>query len=233
MARRALDLIFIGWTVALLVSGCTNSPNDSQQTAATIPSVTFKGPTTNSSNPNVRSIDSAVAVMNSYSQQLSVLRNLTAVGQGNTQTWTYNRFNTLTINLIATGQADGSHRWAMVLNGKDTSGATYQNFTVVRGTTSGDGSSGTWDVYDSTSASPLSELKWSTTNNVLNGSLRSFTGTSVIAQTAVINNPDNSGQLTLYAGTALAFKTVWQQNGSGNWWTYDLNGVQTGTGNWN
>lgn len=120
----------------------------------------------------------------------------------------------------------------MVLNGTDTSGATYNNFSAGRGTTSADGKSGTWDLYDSTSTSPLSELNWTTTNNVLNGTLKSFQGGSLGTQTVIVNNPDNSGQMTLYTGTTLTFKAVWQPDGSGDWWTYGPNSVQTGTGNW-
>ena len=60
----------------------------------------------------------------------------------------------------------------------------------------------------------------------------SFQGGSVDAQTIVVNNPDNSGQLTLYSGTTLTFKAVWLPNGSGQWWTYDPNGAQSGIGNW-
>lgn len=120
----------------------------------------------------------------------------------------------------------------MVLNGTDTSGTTFNNFTVGRGTTTAEGKNGTWDLYDSTSTSPLSELSWTTTNNVLNGTLKSFQGGSIDAQTVVVNNPDSSGQLTLYSGTTLTFKAVWLPNGSGQWWSYGPNGAQTGTGIW-
>ena len=231
MFRRAIDLLPIGWAIVLLMSGCTNSPNGPNPTSPTMPSFTFKAPNTKSSDPNVQSVTAAVASMNSYAQQFSLLKSLSGVQKGNTETWTY-RMNTVTVTLTGTIQPDGSSQWAMVLNGTDTSGATYSNFTVARGTSSGDGKSGTWDLYDSTSTSPQSELSWTMTNSILNGTLKSFTGSSVSAQTVVVNNPDNSGQLTLYTGTTLTFKAVWQPDGSGNWWTYDPNGAQTGTGNW-
>jgi hypothetical protein len=231
MTRRRIFLMFIGWTTALVLSGCTNSPTSPEQSTPTIPSVTFKGPATNSSDPNVQSVTSAVASMNIYTQQLSILRSLSGVQKGNALTWTYT-LKALTFTLTATAQADGSNQWAMVLNGTDTSGITYSNSTVGRGTTSADGKNGTWDLYDSTSTSPLSELSWTTTNNILNGTLKSFQGGILLAQTIVVNNPDKSGQMTLYSGSTLTYKAVWQPDGSGQWWTYDPNGAQTGTGNW-
>ncbi|MGA3245692.1 MAG: hypothetical protein ABSE41_13835 [Bacteroidota bacterium] len=231
MARHATNLILFVWAVGLLMSGCTNSPTGPQQSTPTIPSVSFKGPKTNSSNPNVQTVTSAVTSMNAYTQQLSLVGSLSSIQQGNTRTWTYS-LGTLNVTLTATVQPDGSDRWAMILNGSDTSGATYKNFTVARGTTSGDNKTGTWDIYDSTSTSPVSELSWATSNNILNGTLKSFSGGSLDAQTVIINNPDNSGQLTIYSGSTLTFKAVWQSSGSGNWWTYDPYGAQTGTGNW-
>ncbi len=231
MVRRVIRILAIGTTAALLLSGCTNSPTEPQQTTPTIPSLAFKGPKTNSSDPNVQSIDSVVTIMNVYTQQLSLLKALPGVQKGNTETWTY-PLHSLTYTLTATLQPDGSAQWILVINGTDTSGAMYNNFTVGRGRTSADGKNGTWDVYDSTSTTPVSELTWTTNNNVLTGTLKSFQGESVDAQMVLINNPDNSGQLTLYAGTTLTYKAAWLADGTGNWWTYNPNGSQSGTGFW-
>ena len=231
MFRHLTFLICFGLMIALLSSGCTNSPTAPEQSTPTIPSISFKGPKTNSSDPNAQSVITSVASLNVYTEQLTLLGSLPSVQKGNTRTWTYT-FKQLTATLTATAQADGSDQWALVLNGTDTSGTNYSNFTVGRGTTSADGKNGTWDLYDSTSTSPLSELSWTTTNDILNGTLKSFQGGSVNAQTIVVNNPDNSGQLTLYSGTTLTFKAVWLPNGSGQWWTYDPNGAQSGIGNW-
>ena len=231
MSRHVKCLMFIGWTITLLASGCTKSPNGPEQSTPTIPSLTFNGPKTSSSDPNAQSVISEVATMNAFTQQLSALRSMPGVQKGTARTWTYTS-KALTVTLTATAQPDGSDQWVLVLNGTDTSGTTYNNFTVGSGTTSAGGKNGTWDLYDSTSTSPLSELSWTTTNTILNGTLKSFLGGSIVAQTVVVNNPDNSGELTLYSGTLLTFKAVWSPDGSGQWWTYGPNDAQTGTGSW-
>ncbi|HTY37569.1 MAG TPA: hypothetical protein VMH23_10680 [Bacteroidota bacterium] len=231
MNRTASTILVSGLTILLIINGCTNSPNGPGGSTPSVPSLSFSGPKTNSTDAKEQSVASQVASMNAFAQQFLVVKNLAETEQGSTSTWKY-ATNGLTVTFTASEQADGSSRWTMVLNGTDTSGTGYKNFTAGRGTIGGDGKSGTWDVYDTTSTTPVGELTWSTSNNVLTGTLKSFTSGVLSAQTVVVNNPDHSGQLTLYDASSLMFKAVWQSTGSGNWWTYDPNGAETGTGNW-
>lgn len=233
MSHRMIKLALLILSALVIISGCTKNaaPNEPQQSAPSIPSLTLKGPNTNSADPNALTIKSYVATASSYTLALAPLKLLQPVQSGNTWTWTYAQ-GALTVKLAATPQPDGSARWTTVVDGKDASGITYNNWTAAQGTTSADGKSGDWTIYDTSATTKAAEIGWTTTNDVLSGTLKSYSGGVYEGAAVIVNNPDNSGQITLSTGSSLTFKAVWQPNGSGQWWTYDPNGSQTGTGNW-
>jgi hypothetical protein len=220
---------------ALLAAGCSkkeSTPTQPSGAAPTVPTVNFKGPNTTSTDANAQATKSYVQAMNGCAAVFTPFVSLPAQQSGNTWTWTYTD-RTLTVKFTCIPQSDGSYQWALVLNGTDpSSGTVYNNWTEVDGATTADGKNGSWRIYDVNRTTVAAEYEWTTTGSVLTGTLKAYTNGVLSGQTVVVNNPDNSGELRVYTGTKLTYKSVWQTNGSGQWWTYDLNGNQTGTGTW-
>jgi hypothetical protein len=235
MHPRLLKFFLPLTLLVLLIAGCSkkdSGPTEPEGSAPSIPVVTFKGPNTNSSDTQATLVKSYVSAMNGYTMIFAPFTALQGVQSGNAWTWTYAE-GTLTVKFTATRQGDGSFTWKMVLNGTDPSdGTVYNNWTGIEGTTSADGKNGNWKIYEDNKSSLDAEYVWTTTNNVLTGTLKYYSSGILAGQTVVVNNPDNTGELRMYEGTTMTYKAVWQANGSGQWWTYNLSGAQTGTGTW-
>lgn len=229
--------MFIGVTLALmvLVAGCSknqSSPTEAQPTSPPLPNILFKGPGNTGYDAALILVRSYVTNANSFALTLAPLAAIAPVRTQNTWTWTYvNR--TLTLVLTATSQIDGTYLWNLLFDGTDPlDGTAYSQWLGVEGVTSADGKTGSGKIYVRNKSSVGSEFSWVTTNSILTGTLKPYINNTAVGQTIVVNNPDNSGEVRVYSGSILIYKSVWQANGSGQWWTYDANGVQTGTGSW-
>ncbi|MHB8581445.1 MAG: hypothetical protein ACYDA4_16495, partial [Ignavibacteriaceae bacterium] len=180
--------------------------------------------------------ESYVLSFKEFSSYTTAFANMSAAQNGNTWTWTY-KYNTLTETMTTTQNSDGSYSWKVVFNGQASSNDTvyYTNWTLLQGTTSADGKNGTWTIYYENTTIMLAEYNWNTSSGgVLTGTLKTYdNGDNVQSSINVVNNLDGSGSVEDYTGTVLIFKSVWQANGSGQWWTYDSGtGGQVGTGSW-
>jgi hypothetical protein len=227
----------VGLTVAvmLLVAGCSkneSSPTETQSMSPPLPNIVFKGPGSSANDPSLLLMRSYVSTLNSFAITLAPLAFSTPVQTAGTWTWT-NINKTLTLVLTASTQNDGTYLWKLVFDGVDpTDGTAYDHWLGVDGTSSADGKTGSGKTYVRNKTQVSSEFNWATTNNILTGTLKPYINGIAFGQTVVVNNPDNSGELRVYTGSFLVYKAVWQTNGSGQWWSYDANGIQIGTGTW-
>jgi hypothetical protein len=232
--RRIISALAIATIIA---SGCSKSSSPSSPpttTTPTPPSITFKGPNTNSSDTYAQMVKSMAASFTGLTSLYSPYFATNPKQNGSTWTWTVTEPPSLTATFTATKQSDGSFVWKLVLNGKSSSDSTtYNNWTALQGTSSADGKNGDWKVYQTNTTILAGEFIWSTDNaGKLTGTLRSYSETGTLSGSiAIINNSDGSGEIDEYDGNALVFKAVWTSSGSGTWWSYN-NGTQTGTGTW-
>ena len=222
----------------LVISGCSKKGNPIQPPAnpPALPSVTFKGPNTNSTDQYAQLTESYVLSFKEFSSYMTAFANMSAAQNGNTWTWIY-KFGALTETMTTTQNSDGSYSWKVVFNGKASSNDTvyYTNWTLLQGTTSADGKNGSWTIYYENTTIMLAEYNWNTSSGgVLTGTLKTYdNGGNVQSSINVVNNSDGSGSVEDYTGTVLIFKSVWQANGFGQWWTYNSStGGQVGTGSW-
>jgi hypothetical protein len=124
--------------------------------------------------------------------------------------------------------------WKLVLNGVDPSdGVSYNNWTALQGTTSSDGKNGSFKAYEENKTTFELEFDWTTVNSVLTGTHKEYDNGAFTGRNVIVNNPDNSGSMMLYTGAVNTKKATWIANGSGQWWSYNSSGAQTGTGTWN
>ncbi len=237
--QTRLSLLAIAIAVALVAAGCNKNSSTAPQTtqAPTFPSVTFTGPTTNSSDSHAIQAKTYATSINAYSSGalFAAFGGLNPAQSGNTWTWTVTE-GTLTVTYSMTKQADGSYTWQWVENGTDqSSGAVYHNWVFFSGSRTADGKSGDWKVYQDSTTKLAADFSWSTNaSSVLTGSLKIYdtNGTTIVEQLTVINNPGGSGEVDIYTGNVVTFKATWTSTGTGTWWTYDNTGTQTGTGTW-
>ncbi|HXG37729.1 MAG TPA: hypothetical protein VNL36_03055 [Bacteroidota bacterium] len=232
--RRNFWAILVVFAALAVMAGCelqdqTTGP-DSQPPP--FPVVAFKGPQTNSTNAEAQYTKTAVEAMNGFSSYFLIFSGLTATASENTFTWTYTVQN-LTIRLTATRQSNGDYAWKMIYNGSDSQGRSYNNWTSLEGTTSADSRSGSWIVYEENSTTKAADYTWSTNSaNALTGSFKLYSAGVLATQITLTSNADNTGELKIYDGALLVYRSVWQANGSGQWWRYDANGNITSSGSW-
>ncbi|HTP79090.1 MAG TPA: hypothetical protein VMM57_01660 [Bacteroidota bacterium] len=240
--KRSILYGFTVLAIAVCSSGCSknsSSPTSSTGTAPGIPSVTFVGPTTTSTDTYAELTTSYALSANAYSSAFFAgFAAGSAKDNGGVWTWTVTA-NGVTVTFTATKQSDGSYAWKWSVNGTETgSGVTYNNWTFLNGTSSADGKSGEWKVYNDNATTLAADYVWAAG---VNGSVTSETGTlstydatgsSVTAKLIVINRSDKTGEVDVYNNAVLVFKATWVANGSGQWTVYNSEGTQTGTGSW-
>lgn len=220
---------------AFILAGCSkdgSSPSEPQVTAPTVPTLVFKGPSTTSTETNAQMVKSYVSAVNMFTTMFAPYQYLPSTRDGNTWTWTYTE-GTLTVKMTSTAQSDGTNLWKLILNGQDQSdGVTYNNWTGMEGSTSGDGKSGSWKIYEANTTIIEGDFSWATNNNILTGTQKEYTNGTSTGQIVLVNNPDNTGEMRMYEGTVMTYKATWTAAGAGQWWTYNSSGTQTGTGSW-
>lgn len=239
--RTRLFLLTIGIVIALVAAGCnkkSSSPTAPQTTAPTFPLVTIKGPNTNSTDQYAQTTKATCASVSALTTPafLGALITVNPTQSGNTWTWSATE-GTLTITSTATKQSDGSYTWSAKLNGMNPSDSvTYNNWVALTGSSSADGKSGDFKSYVVNATTLEGDFTWTTNaSGVLTATLQSYSsdGSTVTGKLVITNNSDNSGELDVYTGTVLTFKSTWVAAGSGTWWTYSVTtGAQTGTGTW-
>ncbi len=228
---------------ALVVSlgGCSKKADTvtgtgTQTQSPQIPAQHFSGPTTSSTDPYAQATITYATSINAMTSWSTAFSGLSATQNGNTWTWSYGT-SAFTETYTATKLSDGSYSWKFVLNGQvDANSPNYNNKTLFEGTTSADGKSGTWKIYYDTSTTVLAQLDYSTdANGTVTGTYQEFdTDGTLSGKIIVTNNSDKSGEVQYFDKTILVYKSTWQANGSGTWYTYDsTTGNQTGTGTWN
>ncbi len=227
---------FVLFVLLAIFIGCSkddnNSTGPSNPSSASIPTVTFKGPNTTSTDANATIAKSYATSMNATMSSSAVFASLPAQQSGNTSTWTYN-VGGMTYTFTGVKQGDGSYVWTYIFTGT-VGGTTYTNFKMWEGTTTANGKSGSWTFYEPGHTGKTDELVYTTNaSNVLTGTWYVYDSNGTLTSKMVIlNNSDGSGSVEMYDdGTTMNYKSVWIANGSGTWYTYNA-GVQTSTGTW-
>jgi hypothetical protein len=239
--RNTFLLFAVGALIALGTVGCSKKSSSPTQTTTTtppaFPTVSFSGPKTTSTDTYAAITQEVATTPNQFNVFFSLFAGANATQNGNSWVWMY-AVSGFTVTFTETLLSDGSYTWKLVENGKEPgTNITYSNKTLFEGTRSADGKSGEWKFYYDTTAALLSDFTWATTGS---GTSTTITGTmnlydssgAFLEQNIIKNNSDGSGEVDQYLGTVLTFKAVWAANGSGQWWTYDFTGVQSGTGTW-
>ncbi|MGE5430893.1 MAG: hypothetical protein ACM3QX_07455 [Syntrophomonadaceae bacterium] len=224
--------------MSFLIASCSkkdDNPNGpgTNDTAPGIPTVTFKGPNTNSTDQFALLTKSSVESMNAYPMLFyGVFASIPPSNSDGKWQWVVKPGGTATETFTASKNSDGSFTWKLILNGTIDNNS-YNNWKALEGTTSADGKNGNWKIFDDNTTILVGEFNWSTNSGgILSGTMLSYNNGVASGKIEVVNNPDNSGSLKVYGETnVLEFLSTWKADGTGTWHSYD-NGVEKTNGNW-
>lgn len=223
--------------ISFLVASCSkkeDNPAAPEEKAPGMPSVTFEGPNTNSSDQYALMTKSSVAAFNFFPQMLSsAFSAATPKNSNGDWQWVVSSGTGGSETMTATKKSDGSYYWALIFNG-NLSNKIYNNFKALEGTTSADGKSGSWKVFEDNSSTVAGEFTWSTNSSgVLTGTLLDYGSNGTVSQKVELTNKaDKSGELRMYDdNNVLTFRSAWNADGTGTWHVYE-NGVEKTNGNW-
>ena len=223
---------------AFMVVGCSKksaAPTEPTVSAPSIPEYTFTGPTTSSNDPYAAEVKALTQSANVYTAYFATFGSQVGTQNGNTWTWTYSAPN-WSITFTGTKNSDGSYTWKWVENGTDPqTQTTYNNWTLLEGTSGADGKTGEWKIYQDNTTTLSATYSWSVdANGTAMATLTDYMddGTTVNSKIVITNNSDKSGEVDSYDGTTLTFKATWTSSGTGQWWEYDTDGTSLGNGSW-
>ena len=217
--------------VAVAFSGCLQkNPAGSGSATPQFPTfVNFQGPTS----ANVPAeLQNYINMFNSHTglafSYLTFARLQSPHVDGNTTTWTITSGN-LVATITAVKDGDSAN-WTFQLNGTDQSGNTYDHWVMMSGTSSMDGKSGTMHIFNEKSEE-IALFEWSEDAAGKKDATLTIYG-SPNSEYTIVNNPDHSGSVDTFNGSAKVYHAVWAANGSGSWEKYDASGNVTDSGNW-
>lgn len=225
--------------LALGVTGCSeeDSPAASTPAKPTVPQTSFTGPNTTSSNEFVQQAKFSSSFFNVYGEMFKSFASLPGTQNGNV--WTYSETqNGLTVKVTTTLLANGSYTWSIEMNGLYTDDDTtiqVNNWKAFEGTSSADGKTGTWRMYNYNTATPILDMNWATdAAGIETGSMSFYDKGMKISQVDIVNNPNGSGSLTNYVkGSAAIYKNMevlWNADGTGSYKIYNEAGAITEQG---
>ncbi len=125
------------------------------------------------------------------------------------------------------------YAWSIFLDGEDGN-VTYNNWKFMEAVQLHDQSSGHIYRYKTNTQEMRYEWVWNTMEDgAYRLNLRTFDNPATVDQ--IVGYPDQSGIISHFehvnGSFYLAFKAIWQSDGSGSWWTFDQT-ILTGNGDW-
>lgn len=217
--------------VAVAFSGCLQKNSTGGSATPQFPSfVNFQGPASANTPADLQNyINTFNANTGLAFSYLTFAQLQTPKVDGNTTTWTITSGD-----LVATIEAvkdNDSADWTFKLNGTDQGGTVYDHWTLMSGTSSMDGKSGTMHIYDQKSEE-IALFEWSEDSNANKNAQLTIYG-SPNSEYDLVNNSDHSGSIDVFSGSAKTYHAVWAANGSGSWEEYDSSGNVKDSGSWN
>lgn len=143
--------------------------------------------------------------------------------------WKYTE-NGLTITLTAAASAD-SVEWQLILDGVLDANTQFNNWTVMSGTSSLDGTGGSLVIYQINSTQIAGNATWQTDSQgtlALNLTIDASGDLEVQASA----NPNGDGSLTIAQNGVKIYEATWTASG-GSWTSYDPStGQEKDSGTW-
>jgi len=193
-----------------------SGPDDSG-TPPKPPSVKFSSPGTQDACS--QQANGIITFANSNTTLLEFFAALPPIVNGNDYTWSIPGSDSLTINVKATRQSDGSFTWEVRYNGVQD-GITYANKLILAGTTtSADGAGGSMTAYDDTSSAVIGTFSWTTSGSDVTGTLIEKDSSQVDTYKIVMTSNSSTG-----AGTVTTY------NWSGSAWVQEFYATWTSQG---
>ncbi len=188
-----LSLVLI---VALVFSGCEKKgTTEPSVTPPTIPTVQFSSPSA-SGDQCTQTAYSYVQIANAMSLYTMMFAGQTPTRNGDIWTWQVTQ-GSLTVRVNATITSTGL-QWQMIFNGTDPSDSTvYNNWVALQGTSSTDGKSGSWTIYDDNTTVIAAQFVWETSSaGVLTGTFTGYYQGQQSYRFVAVSGANGSGSVT-------------------------------------
>lgn len=183
--------------VALVLAGCEKKATTEPDTTTPpiIPTVRFSSPSASG--------DQCTQMAYTYVQGANAMSVYTMMFAGQTPTrngdiWTWQAVQgSLTVRVTATITSTGL-QWQMILNGTDPDdGTVYNNWVALQGTSSADGKSGSWTIYEDNTTVIAAQFVWSTSSaGVLTGTFTGYDQGQQSYRLVAVSNANGSGSVT-------------------------------------
>lgn len=236
--KRSFGFLITSFLIlAFLSSGCSkkddnpSAPLTNNNIPPDVPAVSLNGPGSSSNDASLMLVKGYIQGLNGFMNYINKFQNVEAVKSDTG--WVRRYLNgSIVATLTTTRLQDGSYSWKLTLSGTNDS-VTYNNWLALEGTSSADGKSGTWKVFRDNTNLLTGDYSWQkNSDGSITATLREYRNGSVHSRIEATENADKSGQLLFYLGDNLSFKTLWQSNGSGQWWMFDSSGGVLHQGMW-
>ncbi len=202
--------------LVLTSADCNKGTDPAPSTKPTVPSISFSLPGTQ--DPCSQTANTIVAFVDSNTTLLAIFATFEPQVSGNDYIWTFP--SALTVTVKATRQGDNSFAWEVRFNGTDGQ-TTYSNKLILSGTTANaEATSGNMIAYSDTSSAQIGRFEWSTSGDVVTGTLYEKDSTQTDVYKVVIKTYKSSkaGEVTTYAWIGSAwvqqFHAVWTSEGA-------------------
>ncbi len=227
--RKLFALSMVGLMFGI---GCFNQSNPVGEDTVipSIPNIVFNGPISNNIPANLQQFIGLFNGNASIGLNYLNLAIFTSPSvDENSFSWEVT-WDQVTANILAEKNSDGSVDWQVTVNGSDNN-VTYTNWVALKGVAELDGNTGVWSIYSENSTTKSAEFTWVVDgNNNKNGTLELFATNQIYE---LLNNSDKSGSLVLKENNVKVYEAQWNTDGTGTWTSWDAQGNQTDTGNWN
>lgn len=213
MKRTLFATLSVLMIAALFVGGCdkksSTSPSDQKPP---IPILTWSTPGVDTTSCSLQAAGyvGQVQVMTSLTNAFAALP-----GTNNNGVWTWQLPPQSGVTYTLTGQyeQDGQYHWSLKANGTDTgTNVTYNNFTLMEGTTNSTATSGSLTIYDDSSPNtPVIATIFTFTvpsANNINASMEVYNGGSKYAKVDITSTASAGGSVSVYPWTGSAYSAT-------------------------
>jgi hypothetical protein len=233
MARRYFGGMLFVVLASVVFAGCKKDESPVEVTdAPALPVVVFHGPLTASTHAEAQKVKTTVSSFNYFTTSFSAFDGAPISVSGNTYTRTI-KDGDLTFRLTATRQDNHTVLWKLYLDGRESNGTTYAHWLATEGVVDEDLKNAAWVNYEENKTTKASEFFWTVNSAAsLIGTLKVYTDGQLTAQSILMDNANNTGELKQYTGSVLTYRAIWLASGNGQYWYYDANGLVTSQGTW-
>jgi len=219
---KILRIIMVFASEGILLAACSKKD--------TTPAITYKSPAaahtitipaglqTQATNNNYNALEAVTYMsiangLGTYSSFFTLPsgENTAATSNGAVYSWSYSGVSEWMTYSVLSDKYTWTYEWKT---------PDLDRFTYISAQEAKDGSSGSWAIYDPSTAShpAIWDYSWTLTGTVFTSTVNAYNAGSVTEKYVTTDNGNNSGKFQLFEGTVKKVEIIWNSDGTGTWW---------------